>query len=72
MFLGGKIYISLDIFNFDTGKEMSSYTSEIYYINDLEKLKKIKLTPKEIIKKNKKKNILQVLWLKIFITIYNN
>ena len=55
-----EINISLDIFNFDTGKEMSNYASEIYYINDLEKLKKLTLTSKKIIKKNKK-NISQVL-----------
>ena len=60
MFLGDKINISLDIFNFETGKEMSSYSSEIYYINDLKKLKKIKLIPKKIIRKDRK-NISQVL-----------
>ena len=54
MFLGNRISISLDIFNFDSGKEMLQYTPYIYYIDNLEELKKLKLIPNQNIFKEKK------------------
>tara|TARA_Y100001970_G_scaffold11002_1_gene12856 strand:+ start:2011 stop:3288 length:1278 start_codon:yes stop_codon:yes gene_type:complete len=60
MFLGNKVSISLDIFNLESGKEMLQYTPDIYYIDNLEKLKKINLTPNINILK-KKKNVSEIL-----------
>ena len=59
IFLDNKISISLDIFNFDYGNEMSHYSDYIYYIDDLNKLEKINLLPKN--KKKEEKNISQIL-----------
>ncbi len=59
IFLDNKISISLDIFNFDYGNEMLHYSDYIYYIDDLNKLKKINLLPKN--KKKEEKNISQIL-----------
>ena len=60
MFLGNKVSISLDIFNLESGKEMLQYTPYIYYIDNLENLKKINLTPNINILK-KKKNVSEIL-----------
>jgi hypothetical protein len=54
IFLGNRISISLDIFNFDSGKEMLQYTPDIYYVDNLEDLKKLNLIPNQNIFKEKK------------------
>ena len=59
IFLDNKISISLDIFNFDYGNEMLHYSDYIHYIDDLDKLKKINLLPKN--KNKEEKNISQIL-----------
>ena len=60
MFLGNKVSISLDIFNLESGKEMLQYTPDIYYIDNLEVLKKLNLTPNKNILK-KKKSVSEIL-----------